>query len=136
MDKPNWRELPAGPELDRIVAERTGYSVQFFFERTDWHEDGWVLYKDGFHVTGDAYTDEQAVWDEELPLLSKDVNAALTLIDPEWEFSLILLGEKTHASINTIGPRLKDMGHGEALREESALAICRAVLDRADKQVA
>jgi hypothetical protein len=50
--------------LARQALIEAGYHVEFFHERTDWHEDGWVLYRGDMHVSGQAYTDEQSAWDE------------------------------------------------------------------------
>lgn len=77
MTEQNWRDLPAGRELDRLVAERVGYEIV---------ED--------FGMGGPSYTallpgsvvmelprafGEDEAWEQVTPHYSTSVDAALTL---------------------------------------------------------
>ena len=70
MTEQNWRDLPAGRELDRLVAEKAGYRVQHD------HPDYILWSADGDFVV--RQPDEYLAW-RHVPHYSTSVDAALTL---------------------------------------------------------
>lgn len=73
----DWRDLPAGRELDRLIAERLGWRVDL--------EHGDVYDQDGEFVppddrrTWDRNPSENELWSQ-VPEYSTDLNAATTLL--------------------------------------------------------
>jgi hypothetical protein len=117
----DWRDLPAGCELDRVIAEALGWDN--FFEGSDG-----VLYAD----TPDIRANPRR-WQASVEPWSTDANAALSLpLPPRTWF--VIYGPS--AERDTWDVELQDIGpvfeQGQA--ETPALAICRAWLAWHDKQ--
>lgn len=71
MSEQNWRDLPAGRDLDRLVAEKAGYRVQHD------HPDYILWSADGDFVV--RQPDEYLAW-RHVPHYSTSVDAALALV--------------------------------------------------------
>lgn len=136
----DWRNLDAGPDLDRIIGEKLGYLIYHYDkdvrERCFYmlmapdgsfpaQEETSEIGEHGIHA-GERKTEAEA-W-EDLPHFSTDANVALNLVD-EVEFNL--------TNYNNDAARLYtgEFGLWEAVVESyyamgdtPALAICRAWL--------
>lgn len=86
----DWRNLPAGYPLDRLIAERLGWRVVSHPNR--WIE---VFLPDGSSAFDSAvYVGQRATWrpdsylEDCFPRWSHVTDVALTLFGPEWQVSL------------------------------------------------
>lgn len=133
----DWRELPAGPALDRLIAERLGYTVR----RVNWTPASsadfgyaYFLYSPEGEQAAFGDLDPDKAWlvvSNELdrvhvPHYSTDLNAAVTLADVQAEvfrFRLIRVMPDWWCCEMGLNP-----GDAEAYAATPALAICRAFL--------
>lgn len=118
-EKANWREMPAGRELDRLIAERLGHPT--FTEPIPESERD--LYKPG--ITELSWMRVNGI-PIPVPHYSTDANAALSLIEGTEEGNDYLLRK-----LNTgwhIHAYWGDSGKITATEPTIALAVCRAWL--------
>ena len=119
----DWRALPAGRKLDRVVAERMGWT-----EIVEYRDDTLFVYAPG-----------QRYDSEELPRFSTDANAALALaIDmPERQSTFVLEFDRYTwtAYLKYYADRFGAWVDGEKMTaNEAPLAIVRAFLTWKDGQ--
>lgn len=131
----NWADLPAGDELDRLIAERLGWRIEL-------RDGDWCVcdpHNEAYFVTHDSVMDFSDVWERALlirvPRFSRDTDAALTLLPPPPATVMIYRIEDSNewgVHVNSISSRLSDhwIGQGETIR----LACSRAFLDHTDRQ--
>ena len=88
-NKSNWRDLPAGNDLDRYIAEYLGWTVvgnPLTKEAVLWHGTE-LIHVEQSH--SELSVNIARAWNNYIPQYSTDVNAALTLpMTPGWYFSL------------------------------------------------
>jgi hypothetical protein len=136
----NWREMEAGRELDRLIAEKVGWR----FEREPYFnpESTLVYSPEGvemYHQSGiwtPVFAGEEV--HKVIPHYSTDLNAAITLANGIVEFNLFkgrkvdTEGSPTDGWICTISdPKNFD----SAWADTPALAICRAFLASKEAQL-
>lgn len=135
----DWRKLPAGRELDRLIAERIGWR----FEKVSPYH--WEVYRpDGSPVEqarGYTYINQ---WEDShlmvtgmaFPRYSTDMNAALTLPLPglfdEYRFELSGCNDKWIACVHY--RHAIDLTLHSPIIGTPALAVCRAWLDWRERQ--
>lgn len=128
---PDWSALEAGLDLDRLIAERQGWTnIEF---RSFWYEDndsdGWGRCLVGVLPEDDGNLDSEKT----IPNYSTRTDAALTLMHDDWTAMIARIDPgEWHCSINSISSRVKD--HGTGLANKPALAVCRAWLSWKDRQ--
>lgn len=118
---PNWCDLPAGLNLDRLIAERLGWRE---IKRRDIYEEGYDW--GGFYprLFGRSPTPLYPIGTDLIPQYSTDANAALTLVKVD-NFQL----EYWHGQWRA-GAYLDNSSEdaGWEYADSPALAICRAWL--------
>ena len=125
-EKANWREMEAGRELDRVIAERLGWSE--IEQRQLWFEDA---YDDGWEQRLFGKRTGESVGDDPVPEYSTDANAALSLPLGEAEFFQlhVIPGGNTAARVYVpVSSRLSEAEPPFEISDTPALAICHAWL--------
>jgi hypothetical protein len=121
----NWRELPAGRGLDRIIAERLGYTVQFN-ENNGYY---YLVRPDGTKAIN--YGTEWAAW-EASPAFSVDANAAIALWDNDYHWAIFPDPDQPGKFCAT-HPCSRDYDVGIETADKPAEAISRSWLAWGDK---
>lgn len=113
----DWREMQAGRELDRVVAEAMGHVVNIERMLTNPHFGTATKLIIEYYLNGERGASEQ------LAHYSTDLNAAISLINGGTSFVLSQIdGEGWQCSI------IQQLGIGYSKAETPALAVCRAFL--------
>jgi|SRR5579859_1553395 len=121
--KQDWRTLPAGRALDRVIAERLGLDIRYVPKVEEYlvREDEIPSF---LHEYAD-YDYPQPGWCL-VPYYSMDANAALSLLDDDegTEYMLRKLNTGWHIHAYFKGSSTKTTATAETI----ALVICRAFL--------
>jgi hypothetical protein len=138
----DWYELPAGRELDKIIAQQLGYTIQ----RVEWIANATTGEMDYMYALTDPSgkrnrfggKDIEAVWRSDhcfhevyVPHFSTNLDDACTLPLGDYYLYIANLGKQSEARI--VNPDVDALGEfdtwiGEAEVNEPALAVCRAWL--------
>lgn len=135
----NWREMPAGRELDRVIAERVGWAVECHkvVYPTSSSYDYYRLIGPNGEEKRD-YDIPEAAW-QDAPHYSTDANAALSLPTADLYF-IDLHGPHSE---NSLWHAFIEWGYSDeedeypsfrAEADTAALAVCRAWLAWKDAQ--
>ena len=144
----DWRALPAGRELDRIVAARLGFSVVQLPPRDaskrpkayvtwEYKQPGWVIKGEGLHknLWDVRFREEWEAWDH-CPEYSQDANAALALwdVDYRWAVYPAYPDDYDKGRFCATFPGHGDQDAGDEYADTPALAIVQAWLAWKDRQ--
>jgi hypothetical protein len=127
----NWRDLPAGRDLDRAIAERLGWRVENFNPRPNGIMiktiNSWMLLPPGkdadwwIRDPHAGYVSERDAWAHS-QAYSTDLNAAMTLLDTAPQWGVTRTFEHFDCYIAPGNGVLNYYGRAET----PALAVCRA----------
>ena len=125
----DWRALPAGGAVDRIIAERLGYTVHRGADL--WY---YLQAPDGSHVCN--YCGIAALAWDGVPAYSTDANAALALWDNDsrWAVYPAWIEDKGRGKFCATFPGYGDQDAGDEYADTPALAIVRAWLQFTEKE--
>lgn len=128
----DWRNMDAGQELQKHMAEMLGWTdlcIEEIYEE-DYYDSGFQSVLTGIHP---KRKEELLV-----PDWPNDLSAAYRLFESEdpitIDVSLFLLEGKAICRIGSLSARMRDKGDGHAALDKPALAVCRAVLDRLERE--
>jgi len=117
----DWRSLPAGPELDRLIAERLGWTE---FHHPAGAPDVWLGLPPNSGLV--SATSLPPTW-------STGVDVALTLIDLDWCLLQLNLTARLENPWTTSISR-GNLGWESRPSPTAALTICRAWLAYMDRE--
>lgn len=126
----NWQELAPGPELDRAVAERLGWST---WQIVPGRQVRYQLIRPDGSLKG-TYNDERDAW-LQVPSYSVDLSSALKLVDaPGTSLTLHKAADGGwRAEVGTGGGDPASSGPEEDLLKNPAFAVVRAWLAQQDE---